>query len=296
MAGSLLNSKLLRRLEQLVLISRKTAAGKEQGERHSRRHGAGNEFIDYRNYVPGDDLRYLDWKIYGRLDRLFIRLFREELDLRITILLDVSRSMRFGEPEKLEYAKCVAAAIGYLGLAGMDSVEVLAFDQKITSVFGPKRGKGNGIRLFQFLDRLADGDEGGTALYPSFNAAVQRGGTRGGLVVVLSDLYDFNGYQEAFRRLFAHNRDVLMIHLFSPQELKPDFSGDLQLEDCEYGMPADLSFSPSVLRAYEAALIRFRSEAEQYIRSRGGSYISTSTALPFERLVLDLLCRQGVLR
>src|SRR5215468_3066578 len=123
-APALLDAKFLAQLEQLELVSRKIFLGRMKGERRSKRKGQSVEFADYRNYVVGDDLRFLDWNIYGRLEKLFIKLFFEEEDLHVNVIVDTSGSMAFGEPDKALYAKRVAAAIAYIGLVKYNRVSV----------------------------------------------------------------------------------------------------------------------------------------------------------------------------
>src|SRR5881409_971398 len=127
MHNSLLTPELLRRLEQLQLLAQRRAKSSAKGERRSRARGQSVEFADYRNYTPGDDFRYLDWNLYGRLERLFLKLYEEERELPLRVFLDASESMTFGTPVKFEFARQVAAAIGYVALCGYDRVSVIPF-------------------------------------------------------------------------------------------------------------------------------------------------------------------------
>src|SRR6266571_1848120 len=127
MSNGLLTPELLRKLEQLQLLAARRAKSSAKGERRSRARGQSVEFADYRNYVHGDDFRYLDWNLYGRLDRLFLKLYEEERELPVRIFLDASESMSFGQPAKFDFARQVAAAIGYVALSGFDRVSVVPF-------------------------------------------------------------------------------------------------------------------------------------------------------------------------
>src|SRR3984957_5489233 len=153
-AQPLLDPQFLARLEQLELVSRKIFMGRMKGERRSKRKGQSVEFADYRNYVVGDDLRFLDWNLYARLDRLFLRLFMEEEDLHFYVLLDNSLSMDFGDPTKLHYAKQVAAALGFIGLVNLDRVVVEAFNDRLTQSMPALRGRRSLWRLIDFLNKL----------------------------------------------------------------------------------------------------------------------------------------------
>src|SRR5437667_728531 len=153
-APPLLDPQFLARLEQLELVSRKIFLGLMKGERRSKRKGQSVEFADYRNYVKGDDLRFLDWNLYARLDRLFIRLFMEEEDLHFYVLIDNSLSMDFGKPSKLQYAKQVAAALAFVGLVNMDRVVVEAFNERLTQSLPAVRGRRSLWRVLDFLNNL----------------------------------------------------------------------------------------------------------------------------------------------
>src|SRR3954464_9253335 len=150
----LLEPQFLHRLEQLELVSRKIFLGRMKGERRSKRKGQSVEFADYRNYVVGDDLRFLDWNLFARLDRLFIRLFLEEEDLHFYILLDNSLSMDFGSPTKLHYAKQIAAALGFIGLVNLDRVVIEAFNDRLVQSLPPVRGRRSLWRMMDFLRSL----------------------------------------------------------------------------------------------------------------------------------------------
>src|ERR671937_374939 len=150
----LLEPEFLHRLEQLELVSKKIFLGRMKGERRSKKKGQSVEFADYRNYVVGDDLRFLDWNLFARLDRLFIRLFMEEEDLHVYILIDNSLSMDFGTPSKLRYAKQVAAALGFIGLANMDRVVIEAFNDRLVQSMPAARGRGSLWRGEEFLNKI----------------------------------------------------------------------------------------------------------------------------------------------
>src|SRR6476620_129837 len=150
----LLDPAFMARLDQLDLISRKMLAGKMKGERRSKRRGQSVEFADYRNYVIGDDLRFIDWNIYARLDKLFLKLFLEEEDLSLYVLVDVSKSADYGDPHKAMYMKRVAAALGYIGLVNYNRVNVIAMGDGIVAETGPTRGRRRVAQLLDFVSKL----------------------------------------------------------------------------------------------------------------------------------------------
>lgn len=289
----LLTPEMLRRLEQLQVVSRRMATGRMRGERRSKKRGYSTDFADYRNYVVGDDTRYLDWKIYARLEKLFLKLFLEEEDLQVFILLDGSMSMDYGDPNKLWYAKQVTAALAYTCLCKMDSVTVHCFGDGLESSWGPKRGKQNAMHLFDFLENAGPFET--TDFTEAMRVFSQSTKTRG-IVILISDFYDFNGYEEGLRMLFGRNFETFALHLMAPSELEPDLTGDVKLVDSEFGFTTDVSLGKHLLESYKQTLNTFSSGIRSYIQSRGGYYMLSSTALPFDRLVLDVMCRRGLLQ
>src|SRR6516162_7541605 len=210
----LLDPAFLTRLEQLELVSRKIFLGRMKGERRSKRKGQSVEFADYRNYVVGDDLRFLDWNLYARLEKLFLRLFMEEEDLHFYILLDNSLSMDFGSPTKLHYAKQVAAALGFIGLVNLDRVVIEAFNERLTQTMPAARGRRSLWRLLDFLGKIeAAGPSDLSRSLRSFSLKC----SGKGIVVVLSDFMDKGGYEEAIRYLIARQLDVYIIQISSQE-------------------------------------------------------------------------------
>src|SRR6201984_3559654 len=208
----LLEPDFLARLEQLELVSRKIFLGRIKGERRSKRKGQSVEFADYRNYVVGDDLRFLDWNLYARLDRLFIRLFMEEEDLHFYVLLDNSLSMSFGAPTKLHYAKQVTAALGFIGLVNLDRVVVEAFNDRLTQTLPAIRGRRSLWRLLDFLGRV---DPAGPSDLKQALRTFSLKSSGKGIVVLLSDFMDKGGYEDALRYLIARNMDIYVIQILS---------------------------------------------------------------------------------
>lgn len=291
--GPLLSPEFLRRLETLELVSKKIRAGRMKGDRLSKRKGRGSEFADFRPYSVGDDLRFLDWNLYGRLDKLFLRLFLEEEDLHVHLLIDTSESMQFGQPTKLRYAKQLAAALGFVGLVNLDRVAVTAVGGK-TGVASPQfRGRPSLWRLVKFLDDLPAGGTG------DFSKALRTFSlrTRGrGVVILLSDYLDKGGYEEGFRYLLARNLDVYAVQILAQEEIDPAFVGDLKLTDIEDGDEAEITISAPLLKRYQETLAAFRGGLSGFCNRRGMAYLFTSNQVPFEKLVLNYLRNRGLLR
>lgn len=289
----LLSSDFLRRLEALELVSKKVLAGRMKGDRLSKRKGRGSEFADFRPYAVGDDLRFLDWNLFGRLEKLFLRLFLEEEDLHVYLLVDNSRSMDFGTPTKLRYAQQVAAALGFVGLVNMDRVTIEAVGSKELIRSPVYRGRPSLWRMMKFLDGVRPGDGG------DFNRSLRSFTVRAtgqGVAVVLSDYLDKGGFEDGLRYLATRNLDVYAIQVLAPEEVDPPYTGDLKLTDVEDGDEAEVTVSAPLLDRYRQTLSAFRSSLSSFCTRRGMSYLFTTTQVPFERLVLGYLRARGLVR
>jgi uncharacterized protein (DUF58 family) len=292
-AKPLLDSLFLAKLEQLELVSRKIFLGVMKGERRSKRKGQSVEFADYRNYTKGDDLRFLDWNIYGRLDRLFIRLFMEEEDLHFYLLIDNSLSMDFGTPTKLHYATQVAAALGFIGLVNMDRVVIEAFNERLTQSLPAVRGRRSVFRMFEFLQKLEPA--GPSNLRESLRSfSIKSSGK--GIVVLLTDLMDKGGYEEALRYLVARQFDIYVIQILSQEETDPEILGDLKLIDVEDSDEAEITVSGALIERYKKNLAAYQLSVQNYCNRRGITYLFTSNQVPFDRLVLTYLRQRGLVR
>jgi uncharacterized protein (DUF58 family) len=289
----LLDPQFLARLEQLELVSRKIFLGRMKGERRSKKKGQSVEFADYRNYVIGDDLRFLDWNLFARLEKLFIRLFMEEEDLHFYVLLDNSLSMDFGNPTKLQYAKQLAAALAFIGLVNMDRVVIEAFNNRLTQSLPAVRGKRSLWRLLDFLQKLAPA--GPSNMKEALRAfSIKSSGK--GIVVVLSDFMDKGGYEDALRYLVARQMDVYAIQILSQEEIEPEIVGDLKLVDIEDEDVAEITVNAPLLKRYKQNLAAYRAAMHEWCTRRGVMYLFTSNQVPFDKLVLSYLRQRGLVR
>ncbi|OJW08373.1 MAG: hypothetical protein BGO49_13200 [Planctomycetales bacterium 71-10] len=283
----------MHKLEQLELVSKKVIVGRMKGERKSKRKGTSVEFAEHRQYAPGDDLRHIDWNAFGRLDRLFLKLFLEEEDLHVHTLVDTSLSMGFGEPTKLHYAKQVAAALAFVGLVNSDRIILEAFASRLQAGIPNVRGRSQMWRIVQYLERLQpSGESDLTAAARDF--AVKKGGK--GVVVVISDFLDKHGYEDALRYLLARKMDVFVIHVLAREEVEPELVGDLRLVDCEDGEEADVTISAPLLKRYNENLDAFVGGLRDYCTKRGITYVFTTNQFPFDKLVLNYLRERGLLK
>lgn len=288
----------MRRLEQLQLLAQRRARSAARGERRSRSRGQSVEFADYRNYVAGDDLRYLDWNLYGRLDRLFLKLYEEERELPVRIFLDASESMTFGEPSKFDYARQVAAAVGYVALCGFDRVSVTVFpeenvDAPTAGALRQVRGRKSALPFFQNLGRITA--KGTVAL----NESLRRGALEArqpGLAIVLSDFLDPAGYEAGLNALAGRGFQINLIHVLADEELNPATYGDLRLVDSESGGFQEVTFGRYRLAAYQKTVANFCQRLREYLATRGGNYFMANTAMPLEDLLLKQLRQAEVWR
>ena len=277
----------------LEIVSRKIFLGRTKGERLSRRKGQSVEFADFRNYVVGDDLRFLDWNLFARLDRLFLLLFLEEEDLHFYVLVDNSLSMEFGTPTKLHYAKQVAAALGFIGLTNLDRVVVEAFNDRLTQSSPPLRGRRSLWRLLDFLSKIEPA--GPSDLRQALRSFSLKSSGKG-IVVVLSDFMDKNGYEEALRYLIARQMDIYVIQVLSQEEIEPEIVGDLRLVDVEDDDVAEITVSGPLLKRYKQNLAAFRAGLHEFCSRRGVNCLFTGNQVPFDRLVLTYLRQRGLVK
>ena len=290
---ALLDPEFLRKLEQLELVSRKIFVGRMKGERKSKRRGSSVEFADHRNYSVGDDLRHIDWNVYGRLDKLFLKLFLEEEDLHVYTLLDTSLSMDFGDPTKLHYGKQVAAALSFIGLINHDRVMIDTFSTGLDRGMPSVRGRSQMYRVVQYLDALrATGSSDLTAAAKAF--AVKHPGK--GIVVVVSDFLDKRGHADALRYLLARNMDIYVIHVLAREEVEPELTGDLKLVDSEDDDFAEITVSAPLLKRYKENLNAFVGGLKEWCTKRGITYIFTTNHNPFDKLILNYLRERGLVK
>ena len=290
----LLDPAFLRKLDRLALVTRRLMSGDIQGERRSPRRGSSVEFSDFRPYTPGDDIRRIDWNLYARMERMFLKLYVAEEELNIHLLVDSTASMNWGDPDKFSYARRVAAAFGYVALSGMDRVTVSAFGaaRQLPSV----RGRAGALPLLRFLQSLPAAEPGqpGASLVNICRRYVQTARNSGPLLLC-SDLMD-PGWEEALRALISRSFDITLIHVLAPQELRPELDGDFRLLDAEGGAPVEISADLETLRRYDAGLRSWLDEIENFCTGRGISYILADTGIPVEEFVLSNMRRRGVVR
>jgi uncharacterized protein (DUF58 family) len=302
----LFDEKTLRKLEQLSLVAHKVRAGALKGERRSTKRGTSIEFADYRDYVQGDDLRRLDWNIYARLDRPFIKLLEEEEDLTVHILVDASQSMDWPPDDPLDlspvdvhkfrYAQRLAGALCHIGLSTGDRVTVaLLGGDRVIGRWGPHRGRGQTLRLLGWLEDQQPVEEGVTDLNAALRDYALRGG-RPGLLLVISDLFSPLGYIDGLSAVQGRGYEAGIIHLLAPDEIEPELAGDLRLVDSESGQGQDVTLDGATRGLYARRLREWRDEIAATCLSRMAHYVAVETGTPWENVILYALRRAGVVR
>lgn len=279
-----LNSAVLRRLDSLALLTRRPMATGKPGRRRSPLAGSSMEFADYRRYAPGDDFRRIDWRAYARLERLFLRVFEAEENLTVTVLLDCSDSMSYGNPPKASLAMELAAALAYVALKCEDSVIVGALTDKLAAYRRAGSGKNAVWSVGEFLQRLP---RSGTT---DLNRALYDLGrivNRPGLTIVISDFLAPGGYQTGIRAVRQLRQEVALLQILAPDELEPDIQGDWRLQDSEGAGNVDVSVSPAVLQAYRERLATFTQELAAFAHSHAMTY----SLVPSDTTVIDVVQR-----
>ncbi len=289
MEQKLIDSSLLKKLESLKLNSNVILNQGYGGGRKSKSKGSSVEFSDFREYVPGDDFRKIDWNAYGRFQKLFIKLFMEEREANINIFIDTSKSMDFGNPKKSTLAKQLALVLGYLSLANMDRVNIYTHGNNKLESLEQLSGKNNAHRLAAYLDNI-DFDR-----TEDFFQFMKTRAYKRGVSIILSDLFS-DSFQDNIKYLAFMNQSIVVLNLLSTEEINPLFSGDIRLIDSETEEGKDISMTQSVLNSYEKTFKSFINRNREICRKFNCQYSLISNDLSIESIVFDNLTNVGILR
>jgi len=289
----LLDPVFMSRLDTLDVMSHKILQGKLQGERRSKRRGQSVEFADHRPYVAGDDLRFVDWNVYGRLEQLFLKLYIEEQDLTVHIVADASASMGFGEPSKELFIKKLTAALGYVSLVNNNRVTISFIADGVTAQLANMRGRNY---LNNMAECLLTAECDGLSNFDDACRQLAAGRFGSGVMVVLSDFLFKEGYDSGLRRLIGRQYDLYAIQVLCPQELSPNLSGELKLIDIEDADAAEITVSAALSKYYKRNLTAYCNELKDFCTSRGAVYVLANSADSVESLVLNYLRRIRLLR
>lgn len=289
----LFDDEFQRKLEYLAMVSKRVFAGSMKAERRTKKTGSGVEFADHRDYAPGDDFRSLDWHAYQRFDKLLVRLFEEEEDLSIYLIVDSSESMGFRAAEKLRYAKELAASLAYVGLANLDRVAIVTADSEIAMRLEPTRNKKRIFRVFEFLRRVkASGDTDLKSALRTFVAQHKRRG----LAILISDLYDPAGFEEGINVLRYNKFEPFVLHVVDKRDGGPELRGDVVLYDVETGDEREVTVTPAVLAKFRAEYDAYLARVERFCVTHQVSYFRADVEMPFDELVLRVFRRGGFLK
>jgi uncharacterized protein (DUF58 family) len=291
MRDALFNSAFLHKLEQLKLYARRYPVGPYRGERQVRRKGHGSDFFDFRPYVPGDDLRYVDWNMFARLDRLIVKLFQAEEALCLHILVDTSKSMGTGSPAKLEYALRAAAAFTYIGLMNYEQVGLGLFDSTLCKMISPRRGRQQMVPILELLSGVRAG--GSTNLESALTSYALQSRVPG-LIVIISDMFggDNDDYQRGIAALIARRFEVRVLQLLAQEEVMPDLSGDLKLVDVETGQVLETTADRQAISRYVQNCEHFCEDLRAFCSRHGVLHYRITTDVPIDELFF-LRLREG---
>lgn len=311
----LLDTQLIAKIGGLDIASRKVFTGKLKGERRSKQRGQSVEFADHRKYVSGDDIRHIDWNIFGRLDRLFLKLFLEEEDLALQIVIDASESSDCGEPSKFAFMQRAAMAMGYVGLVNLNRVAATYMGGEPVSApaasgeseapraapSGPDavravrdlRGRRRTHDLARFICSVKPGGPLNFRTVAERIALARRGK---GVMIILSDFFFKDGYEAGLRMLVGRGYDVFCIQVLSPQEVEPPMTGDLRLKDVEDGDLTEVTISAPLLKRYKANLAAYCDQLRDFCARREMTLMTLKSDTPIETLLLDYLRKKGMVR
>ena len=310
---ALIEGAFLERLERLSVVSRRRLAGHGKGDRRSVRKGTSIEFVDYRHYTPGDDPRQVDWNIFRRSGNLYVKQFEEEEVLTAHVLVDVSSSMDWGNPSKAEYAARLAAALGYIALAGASRLLVATLAGATATTFGPAWGRPQLSGLMSFLERTTSAESRvlsaerrslstqhaalSTPRLTDLDAALDGYARRAepGLAIIVSDLLTPN-FEAGLKRLLDRRFEVILLHVLAPEEVHPPMSGDLTLIDREDGSEVAITVNQEAIDRYEARFRSWTGAIESFSARHGIIYLRIQTGERLEHVLFDRLRRRGVLR
>lgn len=294
---TLFDERTRRKLEQISLMASRVRVGAVKGERRSNKRGTSIEFADYRNYVQGDDLRKLDWKLYGRTGKPFIKRFEDEEDLAVHVIIDTSRSMDFptedGDAHKFTYAQRLAAGLATVSLSTNDRLSITAASGDGAAVFGPVRGRSYTMRMFQFVAGL---QLGGALDFNTLLSDYAKRERRSGLALVISDMFHSGGYIGGLNALVGRGYEVAVLHVLAPQELEPDLNGDLRLIDAETGQAREVTIDAAMREIYMRRLAEWQNQLRADLQRRAIHYLPIRTDIGFERVILSEMRQLGLVR
>ena len=272
-------------LNSLKLDISKNLTGSFAGNRRSRAKGSSVDFSDFRNYTLGDDIRRIDWNSYGRLNKLYVKIFEEERQASVNIFLDISNSMDFGENNKLFFSKVIAASLAYIAISKADNVNIFTFHRKLELNIKNASAKNKLASIVEFMDSLEA--SGQTDMTEAFSL-IDKYGIRPGVGIFISDFLTKGDYKKILLNLLYKKQKLSVLHVLSKEELFPELSGGVRLVDSENDSKLDIEIDPSVLEEYKKELTAFIEETENFCKSRGIHYSLMNSGDPFNKYLNKL--------
>ena len=280
----LFDSRFLQTIQQLTLSARFSIDGSTAGNRKSRSKGSSVEFSDYREYIPGDDFRRIDWNAYGRFEKLFVKLFMEEREAPVHIFLDVSKSMDWGEPNKSIASRRLAAALAYISLANFDRVSVVCIDDGIQNMCRNLRGKNFFHKITDVLENVHY--TGRSSIQKSIESFSMQMGR--GITVIISDFFSRENLNDIIKYLAYNKQSIYICHILSPQEIRPNMNESVRLVDSETMETVEITVTPSLLNSYSKALESFKSQIERTCMKWGAYYLNFSSDMDVAEMVKEV--------
>ena len=283
----------MEKLERLTIHWQRSFAGLIGGHNPSRFPGAGQEFLDHRHFHHGDDLRAVNWRAFLRLEKLFLKMFQIEPRIPVRLLLDASDSMSTGSVSKFQYARKLAAALCYVGLVRLDSICIQPFHSQLADSFLCSGGRHRFAPAVRYLTELR---QGGKTDYLAMVREFASTFPQRGLVVIMSDFLDDRDPQKALQYLADFGHELVLVHLWSPEDREPPWSGDLELIDAETGDRLEMSLEDGARENYTAAFDRYAQVLQNTAQRNGGRYVGLPTTTSLEEAVFNALLRAGALQ
>jgi len=291
-SAPLLDRELLEKLERLAIRWQKSFAGLVGGHNLSRFAGAGQEFLDHRHFHHGDDLRAVNWRAYLRLEKLFLKMFQVEPRVPVRMLVDCSQSMTAPQPQKFDYARKLAAALCYVGLVRLDSIEVHAFSNRLSQRLFATGGR---HRFPGVMDRIASWQAEGSTDYLAVVREFIGTYSQRGLVIIVSDFLDDRGCERALEYLIDFGHELMLLHIWSEEDRVPPWRGELDLRDAETGAALRLDFDDTARQRYTRAFDEYCQQIQALALRSGGRYAGVSTSQSIENLIFgDLVRVRGI--
>ena len=287
----LMPNSVLNRIERMRINSICRFTNRHRGEHLSGRGGTSMEFSDYRDYSPGDDLRFIDWNIFARLQRPYLKLYRVEEEMHLLIIIDASNSMMF--EGKFRLAQQIAAAYGVMGLYGNERVSVYVLNSRESSMplnFPASAGRGSMKKLFNFLENIEGG--GRTTLDEGIDEVLKFHKGKG-VAVLLSDFLTFGNLHRPMNALYSNGLEICAIQILAPSEIEPELESDLRFIDSETDLSLDITSGGDLLSVYHEYKDNFIRELEEIARQRSGRFTSISSSDTLTDVIFDNLLRHG---